>query len=197
MVLTQEQRIELLSRAREAKKAKQQATKEEVSVNVEVPVQEPPTPKPKKGRKKNEIAPLPEPVQVIQESDSEEEVIEVPIPKKRTIPNPKWLKVPKTEPEKGCCNGKLTKEKPVIQDDPEVIDEKIVIPSKSTMKKPRAPRASTKTLDLHVVPKEIEEVFEDIKSNNVKYLPKVKQTTQVSAPISISHYDPPLQIFSY
>ena len=200
MVLTQDQRIELLARAREAKKAKQQASKEEASVKVELPVEEPPTPKPKTAkasRKKNEIAPLPAPVQVIQESESEEEVIEVPMPKKRTVPNPKWLKNPKMEPEKVCCNEKLTKESPVIDDKPEVVADKIVIPSKSTIKKPRVPRASTKTLELDVVPKEIEEVFDDIKENNKKYLPKVRQATPAPAPISIRHHDPPLQIFSY
>lgn len=193
MVLTQDQRIELLAKAREAKKAKQQASKEEASVKVELPVEELPSPKPKKNRKKVND-PIPEPVQ---ESESEEEVIEVPIPKKKTVPNPKWLKAPKNEPEKVYSNEKLTKEAPVIDDKPEVIADKIVIPSKSTIKKPRAPRASTKTLELDVEPKAIEEVFEDIKTNNTKYLPKVKHATPAPAPISIRHHDPPLQIFSY
>jgi hypothetical protein len=198
MVLTQEDRVQLLMKAREAKKAKQQASKEEVTVKVELPVEEPPTPKPKKSRKKAEIAPLPEPVHVIQESESEEEVIEVPIPipKKKTIPNPKWLKQIKTEPEKVCCDKKLTKETPVIDDEPQVVTEKIVIPSKSTIKKPRAPRASTRTLDI-VEPTPIEDVLEDVKNNNQKYLPKVRQATPASAPISIKYHDPPLQIFQY
>lgn len=196
MPLTQDQRIELLARAREAKKVKQQASKEDASVKVELPVEEPPSPKPKKGRKKTETVALPEPVQVIQESESEEEVIEVPIPKKRTVPNPKWLKNPKSQPEKVCCDEKLTKESPVIDDKPQVVADKIVIPSKTTIKKPRAPRASTKTLDLgDLTP--IEDVFEDIKNNNQKYLPKVRQATPAPAPISISRHDPPLQIFNY
>jgi hypothetical protein len=196
MVLTTEQRIELLSRAREAKKAKQQAAKEQAIVNVEVPVEQPPTPKVKKNRKKND--PLPEPVQVIQESESEEEVVEVPIPvpKKRTVPNPKWLKTAKTEPEKVSYNEKLTKESPLIEDEPQVVADKIVIPPKSVIKKPRAPRASSRTLDISE-PAPIEDVLEEVKNNNQKYLPKVKQSMPAPSPVSIRRVDPPLQLFNY
>ena len=99
MPLTKEDRIELLARARQAKANKKLA--ETPTVNVEPPVEQPPTPKVKKTRKKNEIAPLPEPVQLIEEDDEEEEVVEVPIPapKKKTTVN-KFLKLTKIEPQK-------------------------------------------------------------------------------------------------
>lgn len=203
MPLTTEERVELMKRARLAKANKKLA--DAPVVNVEPPVEQPPTPKVKKSRKKNEIAPLPVPVQVIQEEESEEEaeeVIEVPVPvpKKKALPA-KWLKQIKTEPERVCCNEKLTKEKPVIDDVPQVVAETIVVPSKKEIKKPRQPRASapTRTLEL-TEPTPIEDVIEDLKRDNQKYLPKIKQAplpTPPQQPIQIVRAEPALRLFDY
>jgi hypothetical protein len=204
MPLTKEQRVELLAKARLAKANKRMVNKEEpdeeeeepvVNVKVELPTPEPEPPKVKKTRKKNEIAPLPEPVQVIQEPDDEPEE-PVVVPKKKAAPV-KWLKNPKVEPEKVCCNERVCKEEYLIEDQPQLVAEKIVIPSKSTLKKPKVPRASTKTLDL-TEPSPIEDVLEDVRNNDKKYLPKiVKQAPTPSAPISIRYQEPPLRLFSY
>lgn len=194
MVLTTEQRVELLAKARAAK-----ANKKLAEVNVDPPVEQPETPKVKKSRKKNEVVPLPEPVQVIQESDPEEEVVAAPAPapKKKALPV-KWLKAA-PEPQK-CCDEKVSKEKFVIDDEPQVVEEHIVVPAKSAIKKPRAPRASTRTLEIITEPKPIEEVLEEVKNNDMKYRPPQKRQVSApppSAPISISYKDPPLQLFSY
>jgi hypothetical protein len=193
MVLTTEQRVELLFRAREAKKAKKlasQQNEEQPIVNVEQTVEQPPTPKVKSNRKKNDIAPLPLPVQVIQESESEEEVIEVPVPKKKTLPK-KWLK--KTEQK--IYDEKVSKEEYVIDDDkPQKVDN-IVIPAGKEIKKGRMPRASAPTRTLTLTePKAIEEVFEEVKNNDMKYRPK---QVKASAPIQIKHFDEPLKLFNY
>lgn len=203
MVLTKEQRLELLVKARQAKANKKLA--DAPVVNVEPPVEQPPTPKVKKSRKKNEISPLPEPVHVIQEDESKEEVeevIEVPIPapKKKATPN-KFLKLPKIEPQK-CCDEKVSREEPLITDDkPQILDNNVVIPSKKEIKKPRQPRASSRTLDIVAEPKAIEEVMEEVKNNDMKYRPQQKQVQQQpptpSAPISITYKDPPLRLFHY
>lgn len=184
MVLTKEQRIELLARARQAKQEKTAKAKDtlppqpEVVVKVELPPAEPPTPKPKKTKKVSQPVPIPVPVQVIQESESEEEeVIEVPIPvpKKKALPK-KWLKA-QAEPVKVCCNEPLTKEEPLITDEKPLkkalIEKNIIIPDEKEMKKARKPRASaTAPRTLELTP--IEDVFEDIQNNDVKYRPKVK-----------------------
>jgi hypothetical protein len=203
MVLTKEDRIALLARAREVKAKKRVSAKDETEadeaeedtpvINVPLPTPEiePPTPKKKTGRKPKEVVPLPVPVEVVQ--------IEDPVPKKRVVPNPKWLKQIKTEPEKVCCDKKLTKEEPLIEDKPQVVAEKIVIPPKKEIVKKRTPRASapTRTLEL-TEPTPIEEVLEDVKNNNQKYLPKVRQAPPPpSAPISIRHQDIPIRIFDY
>ena len=202
MVLTKEDRIELLARARQAKANKKLA--ETPAVVVEPPVEQPPPPKVKKSRKKNEIAPLPEPVHVIQEDDNdeeEEEVIEVPIPapKKKATPN-KFLKLPKIEPQK-CCDEKVCHEQPLITDDKPQLVDNIVIPAKKQITKPRQPRASSRTLDILVEPKAIEEVMEEVKNNDMKYRPQQRQVQQPlptpSAPISITYKDPPLRLFHY
>ncbi len=195
MVLTQEQRVELLAKARLAKANKKLA--DAPVINVELPVEQPATPKVKSNRKKQEVIPLPVIPVVIQEEESEEEVIEVPIPvpKKKGLPK-KWLKP--TTPVRVCCDEKLSKEQPLIDDAPEVVAETIVIPAKKEIKKARVPRASvpTRTLEL-TEPTPIEEVLEDVKNNNLKYLPKIKQAPPPSAPIQIKYQDPPLQLFSY
>ena len=203
MVLTKEDRIELLARARQAKANKKLA--ETPAVVIEPPVEQPPPPKVKKSRKKNEIIALPEPVHVIQEDDDEEEeeeVIEVPIPapKKKATPN-KFLKLPKIEPQK-CCDEKVSCEEPLITDDkPQILDNNVVIPSKKQITKPRQPRASSRTLDILAEPKAIEEVMEEVKNNDMKYRPQQRQVQQPpstpSAPISIIRQDPPLRLFHY
>jgi len=205
MVLSKEDRIALLAKAREAKAKKRSPAfiKEEeteddeeetpvVNVPLPTPEIEPPTPKKKTGRKPKEVVPLPVPVEVIQIEEP------LPVPKKRVVPNPKWLKQ-KTEPEKVCCDKKLTKEEPLIDDKPQIVAETIVVPPEKEIKKVRKVRASTpvKTLDL-TEPTPIEEVLEDVKNNNKKYLPKiVRHAPPPSAPISIRHQEPPLQLFSY
>lgn len=209
MVLTKEDRIELLARARLAK-ANKRLTETPAVVNVEPPVEETPPPKVKKTRSKKEIIALPEPVHVIQEDESDEEeeveeVIEVPIPvpKKKATPN-KFSKLPKIEPQK-CCGEKVSYEEPLITDDkPQIVGKNIVIPAKKEIKKPRQPRASTRTLDIITEPKAIEEVMDDVISNDTKYRPlqqrqvqQVKHIPTPSAPISIIHKDPPLQLFHY
>jgi len=204
MVLSKEDRIALLAKAREAKAKKRVSTKDETEadeaeeetpvINVPMPEPEPPVPKKKTGRKPKEVVELPVPVEVVQ---IEEEPL--PVPKKRVVPNPKWLKTPKTEPEKVCCDKKLTKEEPLIEDKPQVVAEKIVIPPKKEIVKKRTPRASTpaRTLEL-TEPAPIEEVLEDVRNNNQKYLPKVRQAPPPpSAPISIRHQDIPIRIFDY
>lgn len=201
MPLTTEERVELMKRAREAKANKKRA--ETPVVNVEPPVEQPPPPKVKKSRKKNEIAPLPEPAQVIQVSDEEEaevtEVVEVPIPvpKKKALPT-KWLKK-QAEPEKVCCDAKLTKEKYVIDDEPQIVEEKIVIPSKATLKKPRAPRSSTPLRTLTITePAPITELIQDLEKADMKYRPvQVRQVPPPSAPIQIKRVESPFKLFDY
>jgi hypothetical protein len=204
MTLTKEERVELLARARLAKASKrsvkeikeesEDSEEEQTVVSVELPPPPPeaPTPKKKTGRKPKEIVTLPVPVEIVHIEEP------LPVPKKRVVPNPKWLKNPKTEVEKVVCDAKLTKEEPLIEDKPQVVAETIVVPPQKEIKKVRKVRASTpaKTLDL-TEPTPIEEVLEDVKNNNQKYIPKVRQAPPPSAPISIRHQDPPLQLFSY
>ena len=197
MPLTTEERVELMKRAREAKANKKLA--ETPVVNVEQPVEQPPPPKVKKTRKKQEAV-LPEPVQLVIESESEEDVIEAPAPapKKKALPA-KWLKNPKTEPEKVCCDAKLTKEKPVIDDAPQVVEEKIVIPSKTTLKKPRAPRASTPSRTLTLTePPPITELIQELEQADKKYRPvQVRQVPPPSAPIQIKRVENAFKLFDY
>lgn len=202
MVLTTEQRVELMAKARLAK-ANKKLTQETPVVNVEPPVEQPPTPKVKKTRKKNEIAPLPEPVQLIQESESEEEVEPEPVvlpviaPKKsKTLPV-KWLK--KTQEPQKCCEEKVCKEEPLLSDEKPQIVKHIVIPPMKELKKQRQPRASSRTLEIVAEPKAIEEVLDEVKNNDMKYraTKKVAPAPVASAPINIKYVDPPLQLFSY
>ena len=196
MVLTTDERVELMRRARQAK-ANKRLTEEPV-VNIEPPVEQPPTPKVKKSRKKNEIAPLPVPVQLIEEDDEEEEVVKVPPPKKK-ISVSKFFKLPKIEPQK-CCDEKVSHEEPLITDDePQVVDKTIIIPSKKQIAKPRQPRASTpsRTLDI-TEPAPISELINELEKADIKYHSKqVKPPPTPSAPIKITYKDPPLQLFHY
>ena len=209
MVLTTQQRVELLAKARLAKANKKASIKEDPDeeqeetpvVNVEPPQPEPPTPKVKKTRKKNEIAPLPVPVQVIQEPDDELDE-PPPIPKKKALPT-KWLKNPKTEPERVCCNEKVSKEEYLIDDEKPQIIKEIVIPAKKEIKKPRVPRSSTRTLDL-VEPPPIEEFLQDMSNDAMKYRPpQRRQPTPLppvstpSAPINIVRSEIGLRLFDY
>lgn len=204
MVLTQEQRVELLARARAAKANKKLSQAEEATpvVNVEPPVEQPPTPKVKKSRKKQEIIPLPEPVQVIQESEEDEpepepEPVPVPVPKKKALPK-KWLK-PNTEPVKVCCEEKVSKEEPLITDEKPQIVKHIVIPATKEVKKARVPRASTRTLEILAEPRPIEDIFEEVKNNDMKYRPQKKQAPPPtpSAPIQIIKTEGGLRLFDY
>lgn len=211
MVLSKEDRIALLAKAREAKARKKTVIKEEteddlepepepaINLNLPDPEPEPPTPKKKTGRKPVELPVKPVVIQI-------EEEEELPVPKKRALPA-KWLKTPKPT-DKVCCNEPLTKEEPLIKDKddvPQVVpDKQIVMPSKSAIKKPKAIRASTRTLELLVEPKPIEEILEEVKNNDEKYRPQRRLPSAPPLvpptprqPISIKHIDPPLQLFSY
>lgn len=203
MVLSKEERVALLAKAREAKAKKRVSVKDEETEDEEetpvinVPMPEPPVPEPapkkKTGRKAKEVVPLPVPVEVIQ---IEEEPL--PVPKKKALPA-KWLKNPKTEVEKVCCDAKLSKEKPVIDDAPQVVAETIVIPAKKEIKKARVPRASAPTRTL-TIPPDIEDVIEDLKADNQKYLPKIRQAPPPSTPqqpIQIKRMESPLKLFDY
>ena len=190
MVLTTEERIQLKAKARAAKANKKVIIEEEPE-----PEPEPEPIKKKTGRKPKEVVPLPEPVQVVNIPEEP-----APAPKKKSLPA-KWLKNPKIEAEK-CCDEIVSKEEPLITDEkPQLVAEKIVVPSKSTIKKPKAIRASTpaRTLDIVEKPKEIEEVMEEVVNNDMKYRPpqKRQQAPAQQAPVSIRHQDPPLQLFSY
>jgi hypothetical protein len=205
MVLSKEDRIALLAKAREAKAKKRVSTKDETEdeaeeekpvINVPMPEPEPPVPKKKTGRKPKEVVELPVPVEVVQ---IEEEPL--PVPKKRVVPNPKWLKQPKTEPEKVCCDKKLTKEEPLIEDKPQVVADSIVIPPKKELVKKRTPRASApaRTLEL-TPPRDIVEVIDELQEDNLKYRPPQKRQQAPppqTAPISIRHQDIPIRIFDY
>ena len=179
------------------KKARAAKANKKAIIEEPEPIPEPePEPVKKTRQKKAEVLlPLPVPVEVINEP--EEPVV---APKKKALPNPKWLKNPKIEPEK-CCDEKVSKEEPLITDDkPQVAAERIVVPSKSIIKKPKAIRASTQVRALDITePEPIEVVLEDIKNNNTKYLPKVRQATPAPAanPVSIKRLDEPLRLFSY
>lgn len=216
MVLSKEDRVALLAKAREAKARKKAVIKEEtdeveddfepetkptINLNLPDPEPEPPTPKKKTGRKPVAPQPVKPVVVAVAEEEEEEEPV---IPKKKQLPL-KWLKNPKP-PEKVCCDKKLTKEEPLIKDEePQVVPDKhIVVPSKSIIKKPKAPRASTRTLELVAEPKAIEEVLEEVKNNDVKYQPIKKAspappppTLPALQPITIRHIDPPLRLFDY
>lgn len=202
MVLTKEDRIELLKKARQAKASKRASAKEDEEetpvVNVPEPEPEPPTPKVKKTRKPKELpVPVEEVVEVVEEEP-------LPVPKKKAVASlpSKWLKNPKTEPEKVCCNAKLTKEEPLITDDkPQVVADKIVIPPKKELVKKRTPRASTPSRKLELSPpRDIVEVIEELQQDNTKYRPPQKRQQAPppqSAPISIVRAEPALRLFDY
>lgn len=179
MVLTKEQRIELLARAREAKARKRLQNKGD-----EVPL---PISEADEEAEEEEEEPEPEPVPE-----------PVPVPKKKTLPI-KWLKKPEL-PVKVCCKEKLTKEAPVIDDEPQVVADNIVIPPKSIIKKPKAVRASTRTLDI-AEPAPIEEVLEEVKNNDMKYRPQRRMPQEEPRipqhPVRIIKQEPPLSLFNY
>jgi hypothetical protein len=196
MVLTTLERQELMAKARAAKANKRAVIKDEPD---DEPEPEPEPEKVKKTRQKKAEVPLPVPVEVINEP--EEPVV---APKKKALPV-KWLKAPKTEPVKVCCDEKVSKEEYVIDDDkPQVAAERIVVPARKEIVKKRAPRASApeRTLDI-TEPEPIEEVLEDIRYTNAKYLPKVRQATPAPAPapapapIQIKKANPPFSLFNY
>ena len=190
-MLSKEDRIELLKKAREAK-ANKKAIKEEETEDEEPVVNVQPEPekpaKKKTGRKPKAVVELPIPVEVVHIEEPVEPV------KKNQLPI-KWLKKG-AEPQKVCCNNKVSKEEYVIDDEkPQVIEDKIVVPPQKEIKKVRKVRASTpaKTLDLTDKPRDIVEVIEDLSQDNAKYLPKVKPAP--SAPISIVNNK--IRLFDY
>ena len=202
MVLTKEQRLELLVKARAAK-ANKKLAQETPDVKIELPEEQPPTPKVKKTRSKKDAIPLPEPVQVIEEDESEEEVVEAPTPapktsKAKATPN-KFSKLPKIDPPK-CCDEKVCHEQPLITDErPQVVDKNIVIPAKKQISKPRQVRASTPSRTLTITdPAPISELIQDLEDVENRYRPKqVKQPPAPYAPIQITRKEPPLRLFDY
>ena len=178
MPLSYEQRVELLAKARAAKKEKQNASK---------PAPTPATP-------------------AVIDSDTSSEEIEEPVkfPKSR-IPNPKWLKNPETQ-KKVKVEGKITKESYVIDDDPEIKSLFSKQSASSTPepkpvvkpKKPKKVKEAVKTLDIVVEPKEIVQVMEDIVTNDKIYKPKVKVPAPKKAPqIVISKPTSGINLFDY
>ena len=177
MPLSYEQRVELLAKAREAKKAKQLAGKS---------------------------APTPA-IPVVVDSDTSSEEIEEPtkFPKSK-IPNPKWLKNPEQQ-KKVKVEGKITKESYVIDDDPEIKSLFSKQSASSTPepkpvvkpKKPKKVKEAVKTLDIVVEPKEIEQVMQEVVANDTKYKPKVKAPPKKPAPVVISRPVSSINLFDY
>lgn len=190
MPLTYEDRIELLKKAREAKKAKMLASKS---------------------------APVSTPVNGDSESSGEdiEEVDNAPkkFPKVKA-PNPKWLRVPE-KPKRVQMDENVSKENYLIDDDtpvkaksvrakkavskppspePEPEPEPIPEPKKRATRKPREP---VKTLDIGDI-RPIEEVMDEIVNNDEKYKPKPRaKSVPKSNPITITKSDVPFSLFDY
>ena len=160
MPLSYEDRVELLKKARQAKKEKMMASKAPVSA----PVNE--------------------------DSDSSEEAFEEPTKpvKTKTLP-PKWLKNPE-KPKKVIADGVMTKEQPLIEDEPET-------PSghkKRAMRK----KEPVKTLEIIAEPKAIEEVMDEVVNNDTKYKPKPKATPKPKAnPVTITKCPTGMCLFDY
>ena len=178
MPLTYEQRVELLAKARAAKKEKQNASK---------PAPTPATP-------------------AVIDSDTSSEEIEEPVkfPKSK-IPNPKWLKNPEQQ-KKVKVEGKMTKEEHIIDDDPEIKSLFSKQSASSTpepgpivkVKKPKKVKEPVKTLDIVVEPKEIEQVMQEVVANDTKYKPKVKvPAPKKPAPVVISRPVSSINLFDY
>ena len=175
MPLSYEQRVELLAKAREAKKAKQLAGKS---------------------------APTPA-IPVVVDSDTSSEEIEEPtkFPKSK-IPNPKWLKNPETQ-KKVKVEGKMTKEEHIIDDD-EIKSLFSKQSASSTpeagpivkVKKPKKVKEPVKTLDISE-PEPIEKVMEDVVNNDTKYKPKVKAPPKKAPQIVISKPTSGINLFDY
>ena len=181
MPLSYEDRIELLKKAREAKKAKQMAAK----VTPSQPVNE--------------------------DSESSSDVEEPKIKTKPKIPNPKWLKAPEpvkkvkdveilskeeydddkpVKPVKSVRARKIVKP-PTPEPEPEPEPE----PKKRAPRKVREP---VRTLDVIVEPKPIEEVMEEVVNNDVKYKPKPRvKSVPKSNSITITKSDIPFSLFDY
>jgi hypothetical protein len=163
MPLTYEDRVELLKKAREAKKAKMLASK----------------------------APVSSPVN--EDSDSSEEAFEEPVkPVKTKALPPKWLKNPE-KPKKVKDDGVMTKEQPLIEDEPEPEPVKA-----KKVAKPRKVKESVKTLEIIAEPKAIEEVMDEVVNNDTKYKPKPKATPKPKAnPVSITKCATGICLFDY
>lgn len=187
MPLSYEDRIELLKKAREAKKAKQMATKV-----------------------------IPPSQSVNEDSESSEDFEEPKTKTKTKIPNPKWLKVPEV-PKKVKDVEILSKEEYVIDDDkpvkpvkakavrakkavakppsPEPEPEPIPEPKKRATRKVREP---VRTLDIIAEPKPIEELMEEVVNNDVKYKPKPRaKSVPKSNSITITKSAIPFSLFDY
>ena len=176
MPLSYEQRVELLAKARAAKKEKQNASK---------PAPTPATP-------------------AVIDSDTSSEEIEEPVkfPKSK-IPNPKWLKNPEQQ-KKVKVEGKMTKEEHIIDDDPEIKSLFSKQSASSTpepgpvvkVKKPKKVKEPVKTLDISE-PEPIEKVMEDVVNNDTKYKPKVKAPPKKAPQIVISKPTSGINLFDY
>jgi hypothetical protein len=179
MALTYDQRVELLAKAREAKKQKMIASKSQ----------------PKEA--------------VNQDSDSSIEDEVVKFPKTRVIPNPKWLKakepVKKVKDdgvmtkEFPVIDDETTDEpKPVKSvkakkvENPEPDREATPAPKKRA---PRKPKEAVRTLEIPAEPRAIDDVMDDIVKNDIKY--KAKPKPKPSNPITISKPQGGLNLFDY
>lgn len=187
MPLTYAERVELLAKARQAKKEKMLASK----------------------------APVSAPVNNDSESSGEdmEEVNNAP-PKVHKVkaPNPKWLRVPE-KPKKVDMSEKVSKEEYVIDDEP--VKVKAVRAKKAVAKPPspepepepepqpkkratRKAKEPVKTLDIVAEPKAIEEVMSEVVNNDEKYKPKPRaKPVAKSNPITITKSDTPFSLFDY
>jgi hypothetical protein len=179
MGLTYDQRVELLVKARDAKKQKMLASKSE----------------PKEA--------------VNQDSDSSIEEEPVKFPKTRVIPNPKWLKAKepvKKVKDDGIMTKEIPVIDDETTDEPKPVKsvktKKVETPEpdrgqtpEPKKRAPRKPKEAVRTLEIPAEPRAIDEVMDDIVKNDVKY--KAKPKPKPSNPITISKPQTTMNLFDY
>jgi hypothetical protein len=184
MPLTYDQRVELLAKAREAKKQKMLASKSEPKEIV------------------NEDS----------DSSSDEdnqEVNNTPVKfPKNKIPNPRWLKNPEKQ-KKIKDDGAMTKEEYLIDDevkpvksvrakkvaDPEPDREPTPEPKKRAPPKKKEP---IRSLDIIAEPKPIEQVMDEVVNNDVKYKARAKAPAKPkNNAVTITKPQMPFTLFDY
>jgi hypothetical protein len=163
MVLSYSDRVELLKKAREAKKVKMLASKQPDAV------------------------PVNEDIEEIVEPEKTVKTKKLPI---------KWLRNPE-KPKKVNDDGVMTKEQPLIEDEPEPEPEPVKV---KKVTKPRQPKEPVKTLEIIAEPKPIEQVMDEVVNNDTKYKakPKPKATPKPKAnPVSITNCATGICLFDY